>query len=252
MSMPEFPTPNPELTQQQALTMILSSIALEEVALSHIINAEGEKIQFVLSQNTCDKQSFDLEDVLAVNKSVSSLLEMVMQSQLILKNKMEKVLEFLPSPPKPNPRPCPTNLSCQPSCSSQSKYQGCFSVIPSFYCYCRPLQWSMNSMIGCSTIVSEDCTNILIPHAGQFMIEFCAELCETRILPQIIEIGIIGQGQQPLTKQFYLSSCHYQTIFSNNIIIDVPFSCARLYISFHIPSQDEVYVQQGKMTITKL
>lgn len=48
MSMPEFPTPNPDMTSEQALTMILSSIALEEVALSHIINAEGEKIQHVL------------------------------------------------------------------------------------------------------------------------------------------------------------------------------------------------------------
>lgn len=33
MSMPEFPKPDPGLTQEQALTMILSSIALEEAAL---------------------------------------------------------------------------------------------------------------------------------------------------------------------------------------------------------------------------
>ncbi len=42
MSMPELPQA-PDFTQEQALNMILSSIALEEVALSHIINAEGEK-----------------------------------------------------------------------------------------------------------------------------------------------------------------------------------------------------------------
>lgn len=44
MSMPEFPKPDPDFTPEKALTMILSSVALEEVALSHIINAEAEKI----------------------------------------------------------------------------------------------------------------------------------------------------------------------------------------------------------------
>lgn len=60
MSMPELPKPNPDMTQEQALTMILSSIALEEVALSHIINAEGEKIQYILSRTNCDAYPIDL------------------------------------------------------------------------------------------------------------------------------------------------------------------------------------------------
>lgn len=49
MSMPEFPEPNPDFTLEQALIMILSSIALEEAALGHIMNAEGEKIQHILN-----------------------------------------------------------------------------------------------------------------------------------------------------------------------------------------------------------
>ncbi|MGI6175798.1 MAG: hypothetical protein ACOYJC_06530 [Christensenellales bacterium] len=80
MSMPEFPKPNPDLTQEQVLTMILSSIALEEVALSHIINAEGEKIQYILNKTGVHGCPADLKDIVAVNKSVTDLLEVVLQN----------------------------------------------------------------------------------------------------------------------------------------------------------------------------
>lgn len=110
MSMPEFPEPNPDFTQEQALTMILSSIALEELSLSHILNAEGEKIQHIL-KNKCCQSSADAKDILAVNKSAKELLDTVLQNQIILKNKMDKVLEYLPHPPDPAP-PCPC-ASCK-------------------------------------------------------------------------------------------------------------------------------------------
>ena len=55
--------------------------------------------------------------MLAVNKSVASLVEAVTQNQMLLKSKLEKVLEFCPLPPppppcKPEPVPCPRPCSC--------------------------------------------------------------------------------------------------------------------------------------------
>ena len=44
MSMPSFPPNGADMTQEEALTMIIASIAMEELALSHILNAEGEKL----------------------------------------------------------------------------------------------------------------------------------------------------------------------------------------------------------------
>lgn len=107
MSMPSFPPNGADLTREEALTMIIASIAMEELALSHIINAEGEKLQYILGTLPGAKPCAGPQDVLAVNKSVSSLLDVVAQNQMLLKNKLEKVLEACPPAPPPDPRPCP-------------------------------------------------------------------------------------------------------------------------------------------------
>ena len=96
MSLPEFPPITPAMTLEDLLNMILASIAMEELGLSHIINAEGEKLQYVLGildQSPGEKPS--VEEILAVNKSVKSLLDSVMQNQVILKSKMECAVDAL-------------------------------------------------------------------------------------------------------------------------------------------------------------
>ena len=42
MSLPSFPVVNPPIEREDAVNQILSSIAMEELGLSHILNAEGE------------------------------------------------------------------------------------------------------------------------------------------------------------------------------------------------------------------
>ena len=62
------------------------------------------------------------QDVLAVNKSVTALVEAVTQNQMLLKSKLEKVLEFCPLPPPPPP-PCkPEPVPCPPPCSCPSQH----------------------------------------------------------------------------------------------------------------------------------
>jgi hypothetical protein len=41
MSMPSFPKNGADMTRDEALTMIIACIAMEELALSHILNAGG-------------------------------------------------------------------------------------------------------------------------------------------------------------------------------------------------------------------
>lgn len=116
MSMPTFPENGINLTKEQAFHMLLGSIAMEELALSHIMNAEGEKLQYILGtlpggQNSCACPT--PQEVLEVNRSITELLEQVTQSQLLLKNKLTQVLKAMEGsescPPEPHKPSC---LSC--------------------------------------------------------------------------------------------------------------------------------------------
>ena len=96
------------MTKDEALTMIIASIAMEELALSHIVNAEGEKLQYILGTlpGGC-KPCADTPEILAVNKSIKELLNTVMQNQLLLKGKLETALEAIgPVAPPEIPGPC--------------------------------------------------------------------------------------------------------------------------------------------------
>ena len=95
MSMPEFPNLDC-LTLEQAINSILTSIAMEEAALSHILNAEGEKIQYVLAKCA------DINEVVKTNDSVKALIDSISDLQLTLKSKMRLALNYLPKKENPD------------------------------------------------------------------------------------------------------------------------------------------------------
>lgn len=99
MSMPTFPTISPPIKLEDALNMILASVAMEELGLSHIINAEGEKLQYILGtlhDNHCNHgNKASVDDILAVNKSIKDLLDSVMHNQMLLKSKMQSALDAI-------------------------------------------------------------------------------------------------------------------------------------------------------------
>lgn len=70
-------------TRCQAITDIITSVALEQTALSHIINAEGEKIQKIVAS------SQTAAEMLAVNKSVESMLGAVTRLEMVLHSKLD-------------------------------------------------------------------------------------------------------------------------------------------------------------------
>lgn len=91
MGMPEIPDFNDlELELEDALNLILISIALEEMALAHIINAEAEKVQrFVMDEEAT------LEDLFEVNRSVQRTLRNVIKKEMLLQFKLEDALDFI-------------------------------------------------------------------------------------------------------------------------------------------------------------
>ena len=97
MSLPSFPVVNPPIEREDAVNQILSSIAMEELGLSHILNAEGEKLQYILGTLPgLSGPPATVSDVLAANESVRSMLETAAQNQLFLKAKMQGALTASP------------------------------------------------------------------------------------------------------------------------------------------------------------
>ena len=77
-------------TRDQAVTDLIQSIALEETALSHILNAEGEKIQKIIAY-----QDVTPELLLATNKSVESTVNAVARLEMILQSKLSSFKDCL-------------------------------------------------------------------------------------------------------------------------------------------------------------
>lgn len=69
--------------REQAITDLLASIALEQAALSHILNAEGEKVQKILSF-----EQLTAETVLRTNRSVESMVNSITDLEMILSDKI--------------------------------------------------------------------------------------------------------------------------------------------------------------------
>ncbi|MCL1914586.1 MAG: hypothetical protein FWG10_12115 [Eubacteriaceae bacterium] len=94
MSLPTFP-PTPDLTVEDSLIQIFSSIAMEEVALSHILNAEGEKLQYVLGIGVPQGNTPiapDIETLLTVNESVKDMVSTISLNQMFLLGKLSATM----------------------------------------------------------------------------------------------------------------------------------------------------------------
>jgi len=95
MSMPKFPE-STDLTLEDSVVQIISSIAMEELALSHILNAEGEKLQYVLGTLEGGSGSAlnppTLDELLEVNESVKDMVATVSMNQMFLLAKLSAAM----------------------------------------------------------------------------------------------------------------------------------------------------------------
>lgn len=103
MSLPKIPDMNPTVgvTKADAVNLLITSIAMEEIGLSHIINAEGEKIQYMLGtlvdadgNAIAAPTGVTATDILNVNTSVNGTLKNVLRNQLLLQLKLEDAVEI--------------------------------------------------------------------------------------------------------------------------------------------------------------
>ena len=82
-----------DISTEDSVNLLLASIAFEELGLAHIINAEAEKIQFVLGTlEDQERTTPTIEDLLDINRSVDQTLKEVIKTQMLLQFKLEDVL----------------------------------------------------------------------------------------------------------------------------------------------------------------
>ncbi len=97
LSQPNVPniTPQISINRDDAINLLLASIAMEEIGLAHIINAEGEKIQYAIGTIPGLSPEATLDQILDVNDSVQDMLAMVIKKELLLDNKLKQVIDLI-------------------------------------------------------------------------------------------------------------------------------------------------------------
>lgn len=97
MSQANIPNITPTITVNRdiAIDLVLASIGMEELGLSHIINAEAEKLQYVLGTLPGFTPPFHptFSDLIAINKSILSTLKEVRKKEFVLSTKLDLVAD---------------------------------------------------------------------------------------------------------------------------------------------------------------
>lgn len=93
MSMPTIPDikPDIEISFEETIRLLLASVALEELSLAHIMNAEAEKIQEVVKCSGGNK----LNDLICIDKSVERIMRDVIKKEMLLEFKFENILDLM-------------------------------------------------------------------------------------------------------------------------------------------------------------
>ena len=91
MGMPQIPDGKNRPTFDQTMIDLLESIALEEMALAHVMNAEGEKMQEIVKRFSCQDLCYcQLESSC---KTTQSMINNLIMKEWLLLNKLNTIIE---------------------------------------------------------------------------------------------------------------------------------------------------------------
>ncbi len=85
-------TPTITVTRDDAINLLLTSIAIEELSLGHIIHAEAEKLQYAIGTLPGLTVPASVSDLLLVNASLRQTLQDVAKKEILLQSKLDNIL----------------------------------------------------------------------------------------------------------------------------------------------------------------
>ncbi|MFC5702968.1 hypothetical protein ACFPVX_16895 [Cohnella faecalis] len=93
MSQPSIPniTPLISISKDQTISLLLSSIAMDELALSHLINAEAEEMQAFV-HHVGRKHHVHCREFIQFNDSVSQFMEGITMKQWIALKRLDRLI----------------------------------------------------------------------------------------------------------------------------------------------------------------
>jgi hypothetical protein len=94
MSMPQIPEGKFRPNQCEVIIDLLESIALEEIALSHLIKAESEKIQAFVGKHHNFPSCPNTQEIIKFNQGVHRLIDVVVMKEWLLLRKLENVMDL--------------------------------------------------------------------------------------------------------------------------------------------------------------
>jgi len=97
VAFPKIPDMNlkTDMKLEDALSLLLSSIASEETSLSKLLDAEIKKILYVFDE--CKLQQCSIQDVKDINKSVNETILNMTKLHMLLQSKLDSIMELLPA-----------------------------------------------------------------------------------------------------------------------------------------------------------
>lgn len=86
-------TPMVSISRDDAISLILAFITMDEIGLSYILNAKGEKLQFALGTLPgVTPLVSSISDILNVNQSMQNMLQETDKKEILLSNKLDYAL----------------------------------------------------------------------------------------------------------------------------------------------------------------
>lgn len=104
MGMPQIPEGTNRPTLDETVIDLLESIALEEMAMAHIMNAEGEKMQEVIKKYGCrDICHSQLESSF---KETQTMMNNLIMKEWLLASRMSSIIKISEHNDRHKPRIC--------------------------------------------------------------------------------------------------------------------------------------------------
>ncbi|MCK9536558.1 MAG: hypothetical protein M0R05_03030 [Bacilli bacterium] len=96
MGMPNLPSDistTIKIDHKGLVKLLLMSIALEELSLSHILNAQGDMMQKYLKSLRC-YPCIQYIDIIKYNRTVAETLRVLLEKEKTLREKMIRIIEY--------------------------------------------------------------------------------------------------------------------------------------------------------------